>query len=253
MVSTKRCINKVVPTIHSSCRILICKVTKTESDSTYSSASEYLSQEGEVSFSLEHADTRIDREFVKFLLKTKLHEVVTFRTDGLTVELKLIDVQHGPSIHEMKDEDKVARAKEMKDKGKELFKQNKYEAAFYRFRAGVQYLIFLNDKTLVEADTMYVMLCNNMAMCQMKFNNPQHAIELCCKVLKVDEKNVKALYRRAVSYSQVRRWDDAHADLILAMSVESKNSSVKKLLDVVQTQLKLQHEEYKNVVKNMFR
>lgn len=253
MVSTKRSINKVVPTINSTCKILINKLTKSGSDGADNLDSEYLLKEGEVNINLEEVDSRLDREFIQFLLKTKLDDTVTFRTNGLSVELKLVDIHYSPSIHEMTDEDKVSRAKQHKEKGSALFKQNKYEDAFHRFRTSVQYLIFLNDKSTGDADDTYAMLCNNMAICQMKFNNHQHAIDLCCKALRVDKTNVKALYRRAVCYTELKRWEEAYADLTLALSKESENQSVKKLQDFVQSQLKLQHEEYKNVVKNMFR
>lgn len=253
MVFSKICANKPVPTVNSTCKVIIIKVSKTGQNDSDCLDSEYLLREGEVDIDLEEVNTPLDRKFIKFLLKTKLEETVTFNTSCLDIEFKLLNIETRPSIHEMSDVDKVSRAKHHKEMGSQLFKQNKHEAAFHRFRTSVQYLIFLNDKTTSDADDMYAMVCNNMAMCQIKFNNHQFAIDLCCKVLKVEESNVKALYRRAVCYMELKRYDEAHADLKLAHSKENKDQSIMKLLDIVQNQLKIQHEQYKSVVKNMFR
>ncbi|KAL1461342.1 hypothetical protein WDU94_013247 [Cyamophila willieti] len=190
---------------------------------------------------------------MKLLLTTKLGDSGTFRTPHLEVEFKLIAITRTASIHEISDKDKLVRAVQHKEKGSQLFKENELEAAFHRFKTSARYLIFLNDKTLVRADDVYAVVCNNMAMCQMKFNNHQYAIELCNKVLNIDETNVKALYRRASCYVELKQYDTAYADLTLAQSKESNNPSVEKLMDIVQTHRKEQHEEYKSVVKKMFK
>lgn len=249
MVSLKKTVNKLTPTVNSTCRIVISKLTKHDSEPL---DTDYLQSEGEISLDLEQVHTSLDRDFVKLLLNTRLGDTGTLATKCADVEFKLAEITRTPSVHEMTDEDKLSRATLHKETGSELFKQGKYEAAFRRFKASVQYLIFMNDKTTAHACELYATVCNNMAMCQIKFNNPAYAIELCGKALSVDDTNVKALYRRASCYVVMKRYEEAMADLVRAHNRES-NVSVKKLMETVQAQLKIQDDEYRTVVKNMFR
>uniref|UniRef100_A0A8D8VZB6 FK506-binding protein 59 n=1 Tax=Cacopsylla melanoneura TaxID=428564 RepID=A0A8D8VZB6_9HEMI len=252
MVSLKTTVNKLSPTVNSVCKILISKLDMSP-DNKDEFNSDYLVCEGEVNIDLEQVHFNTDIAFMKLLLTTKLGDSGTFRTTYLKIEFKLVDITRTASIYEISDEYKLVRAVQHKEKGSQLFKENKLEAAFHRFKTSLRYLIFLNDKTLLGADDVYTMVCNNMAMCQMKFNNHHYAIELCNKVSNIDKMNVKALYRRATCYVELKQYDKAYADLTLAQSKESNNPSVKKLMDIVKVQRKQQHEEYKSVVKKMFR
>lgn len=250
MVSVEPYVNKPTPTVNSICKILISKLDRPRSCNEEAD-SDYVLKEGEISIDLEQVHTKLDLEFRKLLLNTKLGDVGAFQSCGVNVEFKLLDITRTTPIYLISDEDKLARAIQHKEAGSELFRQNKLFAAFHRFRASVEYLIFLEDRTLPGADDMYAVVCNNMAMCQMKAGNHEYAIALCNKVLTVDSNNEKALYRRAFCYTELKQYEKAHVDLM--MLAQSKDKSVKKLMEVVQQHRKEQHEEYKTVVKNMFR
>jgi len=60
-----------------------------------------------------------------------------------------------------------------------------------------------------------------MAICQLKENNYQHVVTLCTIVLNKDRNNVKALYRRGVTYGSMGDNEKATADLKVVLTLES--------------------------------
>lgn len=66
--------------------------------------------------------------------------------------------------------------------------------------------------------------CNlNNAACKLKLKNYKEAEKLCTKVLEVDGKNVKALYRRAQAYINLVELELAKKDIKKALEIDPNN------------------------------
>lgn len=66
--------------------------------------------------------------------------------------------------------------------------------------------------------------CNlNNAACKLKLRDYKQAVKLCSKVLEIDSRNVKALYRRAQAYIQLADLDLAEFDIKKALEIDPDN------------------------------
>lgn len=71
---------------------------------------------------------------------------------------------------------------------------------------------------------MLKVLCNlNNAACKLKLKQHKEAEKLCTKVLEVDDKNVKALYRRAHAYINLVELELAENDIKKALEIDPGN------------------------------
>lgn len=79
-----------------------------------------------------------------------------------------------------------------------------------------------------------------------------NAFQSCNDALKLDETNVKALYRRAQCLYQKREFDDAVKDLKKAEDLSPEDKAVKKLRRLVDGQMAKQKKKEKAMAQKMF-
>ena len=72
----------------------------------------------------------------------------------------------------------------------------------------------------------------NMAAAALKESELHVAVSACNEALKLDARNVKALYRRAQAYAALVRWDEADEDLRFALEIEPNNKGVREEIQV---------------------
>ena len=70
--------------------------------------------------------------------------------------------------------------------------------------------------------------------------------------MKLDDKNVKALFRRAQALGGQKSWDEAKKDLDVALKLEPTNGEVKKEHAKVLHQIQVQKEKEKKMYSKMF-
>lgn len=156
------------------------------------------------------------------------------------------------------EEDKYETALAEKNCGVALFKKQQFVDAFHRFSAGAKILMTLDSFILdgveinKEISTLYSTLCSNMAECQLKENNPSHAIILCKKSLDHDPRNVKALYRQAVASWSLGDVEQADSLLIKLLEFDSRNLAAKRLHKEVKDKLKSYDDEYSRMMRRIF-
>ncbi|RHY43128.1 hypothetical protein DYB37_009885 [Aphanomyces astaci] len=95
---------------------------------------------------------------------------------------------------------------------------------------------------------------SNMAMCHLKLDNPDKAIEQADKVLAIAPGHVKALLRKAQAYRQKGKYTLAKDLLREALVVEPKNAALRSELKQVleDAQLHPEVDEMKAKMTNMF-
>ena len=92
----------------------------------------------------------------------------------------------------------------------------------------------------------------NIAACQIKLKQYENAIKNCTKALEIEDKNVKALYRRCVALTEINEFERAWKDAEDGLSIEENNKAIKKQLLKIEKDWKGKTAEYQNMMKNCF-
>jgi len=149
---------------------------------------------------------------------------------------------------------KLTEAARHKDVGNRLYGQGRFADAFHRFNRAARAVLFVRDVDAVrgDRDAMYAVVCNNMAACQLRLGNYEHAYRLSGKVLAVDPSNVKALVRRCQASAELRMFDGALGDAIRALDIEPGNAVAERYRNVAARGVNDQNARYGDMVKKMF-
>lgn len=167
----------------------------------------------------------------------------------LEFEVELIDFHPKKKEKwEMSDEEKKEEATKCKTEGNDLFKAGKYKEAVAIYKDGVSYV-----ENSDENNDLFITLNLNIAMCDLKTNDYTEAIEKCSEVIKKDENNVKALYRRGCAYTSFGMFDEAKSDLIKAAKLDPKNKSIHDEYNKLKEKIKEQKQKEKSVFGGMFK
>eukprot|EP01089_Gocevia_fonbrunei_P014348 TRINITY_DN3917_c0_g1_i1.p1 TRINITY_DN3917_c0_g1~~TRINITY_DN3917_c0_g1_i1.p1 ORF type:complete len:357 (+),score=92.87 TRINITY_DN3917_c0_g1_i1:46-1116(+) len=125
------------------------------------------------------------------------------------------------------DEEILKIANEIRTIGnKPYFAQKQFDLALRKYDKALRYLNEIKTKTKESTDAEISCHANKGA-CFMQLKNYRKAIEECEKVLKSDEKNVKALFRRGQAKVALKDYLDGMADFKAVLAIESNNSSAR--------------------------
>mmetsp|Transcript_12157 Transcript_12157/g.25162 ORF Transcript_12157/g.25162 Transcript_12157/m.25162 type:complete len:486 (+) Transcript_12157:116-1573(+) len=153
---------------------------------------------------------------------------------------------------QMSPEEKVEKAKALKDDGTSLFKQKSFYDAAKRYEEAGGYAFEDVEGEHVPDDDkpLYVACYSNAAMAYLKEGEWAEAARCCNKVLAVDgeEKNTKALYRRGVALTNMAEYKQAKKDLMICYDADNGNKDVRKAL----AHLKMEVAEAKKKEKAAF-
>lgn len=147
-----------------------------------------------------------------------------------------------------------------KECGVELVKEMRIKDAFRRFSKALKMLIAIEPIDLdVIDEKMYkqildvkVKLYNNLAHCQLQYNEYTAALALCNQALKYDPDNVKALYRRSVAYSGLDMIEEAWKDIQQTLKLDPANKIAKQRAKEIKPKVEKITDEYNKVIKKMF-
>ncbi|XP_050292660.1 peptidyl-prolyl cis-trans isomerase FKBP62-like [Quercus robur] len=148
----------------------------------------------------------------------------------LYYEVELLSFEKEKESWDMNTQEKIEAAGKKKEEGNALFKVGKYERASKRYEKAVRFIEYDSSFSEVEKQLAKVLkiTCNlNNAACKLRLKDYKQAGKLCTKVLEVDSKNVKALYRRAQAYIQLVDLELAEQDIKKALEIDPDNGDVK--------------------------
>ncbi|GKV18044.1 hypothetical protein SLEP1_g28474 [Rubroshorea leprosula] len=131
---------------------------------------------------------------------------------------------------ELNSQEKIEAAGEKKEAGNVLFKTGKYKRALKRYEKAVNFIDYdstFSDEEKQQAKLLKVTCNLNNAACKLKLKDYKQAEELCTKVLELDSKNVKALYRRAQAYIHLADFEVAEVDIKRALEIDPDNRDVR--------------------------
>lgn len=155
---------------------------------------------------------------------------------------------------------KFLHAKAHKDDGVKLTKDKRLIEAFRKFSKALKFMLTLDKNELEGVDetdmneiqTLKVDLYNNLAFCQLQFNEYQAVVVLCDKALEIKSNSEKALYRRGCARMGTADWETAYEDICQVLALDPSNAAAKCKAAELREKVIHMNEAYKKVIKNMF-
>ncbi|NXN73791.1 TOM34 protein, partial [Himantopus himantopus] len=109
------------------------------------------------------------------------------------------------------------RARTLKEEGNELVKKGNHKKAVEKYSESLQ----LNQECATYT---------NRALCYLALKQYKEAVQDCTEALRLDPKNVKALYRRAQALKELKDYKSSIADIKSLLKTEPKNTAALRLL-----------------------
>lgn len=126
---------------------------------------------------------------------------------------------------------------------------SQFQAAISKYSSGISYV---EDDEDEAAKAILKTLRMNLSQACIKAKRFAEAIENCTKVLKVDDKNIKTLYRRAVAYSGNQQFEEAQKDANEILKLDPNNQEAKAELTKILAQKKAAEQKEKKLFGSMF-
>jgi tetratricopeptide (TPR) repeat protein len=148
---------------------------------------------------------------------------------------------------------RLAAADLQKKGGTIAFKDHDFKSAARHFLDGVQLLGGCRDmspEVTAQVNELQLSMLLNLAMCFLKLEKWNKAIDNCTEALKLDAANGKALFRRATAYEQQGEIDKALADAKLATPKD--DAAIVALIRRVEARIAKRTENEKKMYQKMF-
>ncbi|XP_010482107.1 PREDICTED: peptidyl-prolyl cis-trans isomerase FKBP65 [Camelina sativa] len=209
-------------------------------------------KKGEVAFIM------ISPEYAFGSSESKQELAVIPPNSTVSYEVELVSFIKEKESWDMDTKEKIEAAGKKKEEGNVLFKNGKYARASKRYERGVRYIEY--DSAFDEEDKKKAkalkIACNlNNAACKLKLKDYKEAAKLSTKVLEMDGRNVKAMYRRAHAYMETADLDLAELDIKKALEIDPDNKEVKieykKLKEKVKEYNKKDAKFYSNMLSKL--
>lgn len=136
----------------------------------------------------------------------------------------------------------MQRCTELKELGNACFKSGDTAGSRVHYAEGTDLLtkhatVLLAANLKEDGDKLLAALHGNMAMAYLKEENFSKTIEAASSVLGLEASNVKALYRRGLSYSKTGFFPEGKTDLSRCLEIEPSNAAARTALsDLSKTQ-----------------
>ncbi|XP_022047604.1 peptidyl-prolyl cis-trans isomerase FKBP4 [Acanthochromis polyacanthus] len=173
----------------------------------------------------------------------------------LQYKIKLTAFEKAKESWEMNTAEKLEQSVIVKEKGTQYFKEGKYKQASVQYRRIVSWLEHesgLSPEDENKAKALQLAAHLNLAMCFLKLQEPNQALENCDKALELDGSNEKALFRRGEALFGMKEFDQARDDFQRVLQLYPANKAAKSQVVLCQKRIKEQHEKDKRIYANMF-
>lgn len=148
--------------------------------------------------------------------------------------------------------DKIEASKLFKNEGDEMLKEKKYQEAINSYEKALLQLFYTFSDDLEqdkEVDRMKAALNMNVSMCKINLGKYEDAISCCNEALRVDNQNLKALYRIAFSYFKMEKFEEAKKQIAEGLKINSQE----KLFEDLRKQIEDKEKENDLKASKMFK
>ncbi|XP_020096089.1 70 kDa peptidyl-prolyl isomerase-like [Ananas comosus] len=170
-------------------------------------------------------------------------------------EVELDSFEKDKESWDINNAEKIEAAGKKKEEGNALFKLGKYERASKRYEKAAKFIEYdssFSDEEKKQSKVLKITCNLNNAACKLKLKDYKQAEKLCTKVLELDSRNVKALYRRAQAYIQLADLDLAEIDIKKALEIDPDNRDVKLEYKTLKEKVKEYNKKDAKFYGNMF-
>ena len=168
----------------------------------------------------------------------------------LHFEIELLGIsEEPPSKWDYTPEQRIEKAFQMKEEGNDLFKKGDYDKAQKKYEESLDYLETEKGEKIKECKISCFL---NLSMVYIKKKENIKAVEHASKALEADPKNIKALYRRGLAYSNFSNFDDAKTDFEDALGLDPNNADVKRELANLIQKKKMAIQKDKKIFGKLF-
>ncbi|GAB2215209.1 hypothetical protein Drorol1_Dr00019590, partial [Drosera rotundifolia] len=147
---------------------------------------------------------------------------------------------------------KIEIAEKKKEEGNALFKAGEYAKTSQRYEKGAKFIESVSDEEKSQSKALKTSCNLNNAAYKLKLKDYEQAKKLCTKVLDIDSRNVKALYRRAQAYLHLFNLEKAEIDIRKALEIEPDNREVKLEYKALKDKAKEYNKKDAKLYSNMF-
>ena len=164
---------------------------------------------------------------------------------------------------------KLEEAARLKDEGNKFVSKQEYKQACRMYRRVFAYTNGLlskgdqmaqysgKDTLLSEAEAktardIKLATYLNLALCYLKLEMPEKALEVASQALTIDPKNVKALFRVGSAAIALKLWDRAERCLAEALKIDPNNIGIRNELKLLKEARQAWEKEQKSKEKAMF-
>jgi peptidylprolyl isomerase len=164
----------------------------------------------------------------------------------LCFEVELLDFYDKPKeIFEMTPEEKIDHMIKFKNEAKELFELKDYQNSYNLFKKSLDYLC---DEKHEEKINLLI----NLSICSARLNDWIKSIEHADLAVIEDEKNIKALYRLAISLYKTNQFDYCIPICKEILLLDEDNAQAQCLLRNSMLQKKKEYNKEKALYSKMF-
>jgi tetratricopeptide (TPR) repeat protein len=152
---------------------------------------------------------------------------------SLSYTLSLVSFTRARQLWEMETSEILSLASRHKERGGQLFQEGQERAAAVCYSRAAKLAaaaVVSGGRGEREGKELQVALGLNLAACQLKLGQADHASSNCSRILELDPGNVKALYRRGMARMRLGDLDEAEEDLRQAGRREPGNTAVQRRL-----------------------
>ncbi|TWW76381.1 peptidyl-prolyl cis-trans isomerase FKBP4 isoform X1 [Takifugu flavidus] len=173
----------------------------------------------------------------------------------LQYKIKLNAFEKTKESWEMNSEEKLEQSCIVKEKGTQYFKEGKYKQAALQYKKIISWLEHesgLSEEDEKKAKALRLAAHLNLAMCFLKMNEPNKALENCDQALELDESNEKALFRRGEALFGLNEFDRAKNCFQQVVELYPANRAARSQVSICQKRIREQHLKDKLIYANMF-
>ncbi|XVE84634.1 hypothetical protein DITRI_Ditri17bG0028400 [Diplodiscus trichospermus] len=203
----------------------------------------------------EHALITIQPEYAFGSSEYQQELAVVPANSTVYYEVEMVSFLKEKESWDMNTQEKIEAAGKKKEEGNALFKAGKYERASKQYEKAVKFIEYdssFGDEEKQQTKLLKVTCNLNDAACKLKLKDYKLAEKLCTKVLELDNRNVKALYRRAQAYIQLVDLDLAEADIKRALEIDPDNRDVKLEYRVLKEKIREYNKKDAQFYGNIF-
>lgn len=211
------------------------------------------------------SDNYISRTLDICLSTMNEQETAKFRIspENLTFTVRLVRIKFKGYIYQWDAKKKFEIAQNHKEKGVNLYKQERFKDAAYRFAKALKIIssIPIDAETPPEKiDTIPVKdiymlkanLLNNLASYYLKTEKWLLTIDTCKRVFDFDRHSVKAHYKLAVAYMRDRNFEQAEKEFNVVLGFEPNNKAAREHVKLVKEEIHKANVKFNLLVKKMF-